>query len=484
MRQQPREPQLAHRAIEPIGLGRVCAHAVMLLWVALLNGYPLVVADTIGYLVLAVDHRFDAPVSRPLGYSWFIYLSSLNISPWLTVVCQGALAAAVIAWFVKLSGFAGKRGVHSAGIVAVATLSSGPYFIGQVMPDFLSGLVPLVAYMLVSYYGRLGWSHRAWLAAFLLVATVCHLTSLVTVPITAVSCFLFLWRRGRDPLVKQRRRYHLTGMTLALGAVSLGALLIATSNLRAFGRFTTSPGKHVAALGRLLEDGLVLDHLKRACPEAGYRLCAEIDNLPATAEEFWWVSPVLARTGGWLDSREEFEQIMARVAAESPGVIAANAMSRWARLFVSVGNEPTLSLKDLAYAQNEINRLYPGDSSEFRASLQERGALASPLGRLHSLVITLAFWVFLVLAVSIAFTSRGTEQRSLIGTVVAFLLVNAFVCGALIGVNGRYQSRAAWVVVLIGSLQAAQRWLPPRRFLGADLGSAPTGDVRTFSERG
>ncbi|MBN9562714.1 MAG: hypothetical protein J0H14_18610 [Alphaproteobacteria bacterium] len=53
------------RRIVPILLG-----ALLLLWPALLNGYPLVFADTGTYLSQAIDHSLGW--DRPVFYSFFL----------------------------------------------------------------------------------------------------------------------------------------------------------------------------------------------------------------------------------------------------------------------------------------------------------------------------------------------------------------------------------------------------------------------------
>ena len=435
--------------------------AASLLWVALLNGYPVVFSDTGEYLESAIE-RFAAPIHRPFGYGWFIFLSSLNISPWLTTICQAVIAATLLAFFVKLVNIENQRLVYSVVLATTALLSSAPYFTGQLMPDFFSGLLPLVLYMLIAYYEQVSWPQRFGLLAFLGVAVASHTSNVVIVPVTAMACVFLLLFFGRKVTTKENQRAWIKGAALSLGTAMLAALAICVSNLRTHGEFVISPVAHAFLLARLVADGPAADYLRRVCPQADYQLCAEVRTLPRNSDTFLYATDALDGMGGWLDSKEESQRIVAATLADSPGRILRNAISATTRQFVRVGLDldvldPTEDTSRTI--RKRIDRLYPGDSVEFRASLQQQGKLYSRLTQLHSLIISAAFWISLIAIVGFSLLLFDPWLRALTGTLVIFLLTNAFICGALSAVHERYQCRVTWPLVVVASVLAVRWWL-------------------------
>jgi hypothetical protein len=68
----------------------------LLLWPAVLNGYPIVFADTGTYLAQAI-HRF-AGWDRPVFYSVFMLPLHATVTLWPVVVVQAVLAAWILGW--------------------------------------------------------------------------------------------------------------------------------------------------------------------------------------------------------------------------------------------------------------------------------------------------------------------------------------------------------------------------------------------------
>src|SRR5258706_9192109 len=104
-------------------LDGVCLLA--LLWLALVNGYPVIFYDSGLYLWTAVD-RLTAPEARPLVYGWFIYLTSLNLSPWLVVIAQAAIALWVMRKVVQVVEPESSRRLAAACSLGAAVLTYAP----------------------------------------------------------------------------------------------------------------------------------------------------------------------------------------------------------------------------------------------------------------------------------------------------------------------------------------------------------------------
>ena len=79
-----------HRAA-PVALA-----ALLMLWPALLNGYPLVFADTGTYLSQAIDRSLGW--DRPVFYSFFLLPLHMQLTTWPVIVAQALLTA----WLLHL----------------------------------------------------------------------------------------------------------------------------------------------------------------------------------------------------------------------------------------------------------------------------------------------------------------------------------------------------------------------------------------------
>lgn len=68
---------------------------ILLLWVAIYNGYPTVLPDSGNYLSVGAFHIALAPFRAP-GYAVFTHWSSFGISAWFIVVTQAIIVVYVL----------------------------------------------------------------------------------------------------------------------------------------------------------------------------------------------------------------------------------------------------------------------------------------------------------------------------------------------------------------------------------------------------
>ena len=124
----------------------VPAAAVLLLWPALWNGYPIVFADTGTYLSQAI-HLY-AGWDRPIFYSLFMLPLHATVTVWPVVVAQALLTAGVL-WLVcrvlapGLSGFA-----FVGGVAALSGCTWLPWLVCELMPDLFTPLLVLLVGLL------------------------------------------------------------------------------------------------------------------------------------------------------------------------------------------------------------------------------------------------------------------------------------------------------------------------------------------------
>jgi hypothetical protein len=338
------------------------------------NGYPVIFYDSGLYLYTAVD-RLTAPAARPLIYGWFIFLTSFNLSPWLVVLAQAAIALWVMRKVIQVVDPACSRVVAAACILARGRVDLRPYFVGQIMADFFSGILPLAIFPARRGRQRIEPSralcrlpadrvrHRQPHVAYRHRGGVHRgLGGDPRVPEARGE------RQRRRATRERRRRPRRAALGLAGGVV-------AATNYLTFGRWELTPAAHVFLMGRLLADGPAARHLQRACPEAGYQLCDHLDELPHTHTQYIWTGPLLDETGGWLGSREESWTIIRRSVVEEPRTVLSNALRAAARQLVTNGIWQDLPPMSWTHpATRRLSELYPEKSSSSRARCSSRGA--------------------------------------------------------------------------------------------------------------
>lgn len=437
----------------------VLALLALLMWVALLNGYPLLFFDSGQYLNTAVS-RLYAPMDRPVIYGWFLFLTTLNLTPWLAVAAQAALVLAVVdltrrAFFRDLPPHA-----TAIAVAVLAGLSTVPFFVAQIMPDVFTGLVPLTVSLLVFRFEQLSLWARVGLGVLLFFAIGSHNSHQPGVVACLIVALAWQWLMPRQYATGQKTRPGLAGALVVVASVCAAVLALMASNLATFGRLTISPGSHVFLMGRLLADGPAVTYLRRHCPQSGLKLCDYVDEIPTDANEFIWHAPILKNVGNWGGSRPEFQIIISGTLREEWIDVTRNALVAGVRQFLHPGIADALEPIGGEFALHEaMGRLYPQDTHEFAASLQQQGRLESPPFTGLALMQKAAYWVTFGVLVHSGFTA-WRRHRVLVGALLValvFLVTNAFICGALSGVHERYQGRASWIVPLLATFWLLHR---------------------------
>ncbi len=149
--------------------------AVLLLWPAVWNGYPLLFADSGTYVAQVPTGAIGW--DRPPFYSLLLLLLHWRLSLWPVVLGQAVAAALLLRLALRASGQGGElRLVAVAAGLAVA--SSLPWFAAQVMPDVFTGLLVVALALLAGVPEALAPRARRVLAAAATVMMTLHLSHL------------------------------------------------------------------------------------------------------------------------------------------------------------------------------------------------------------------------------------------------------------------------------------------------------------------
>src|SRR4051812_27471361 len=134
--------------------------AILLLWPAFWNGYPIVFADTGTYLSQAI-HRY-AGWDRPIFYSLFMFPLHATLTVWPVVVVQALITAYALHVVSRVLLPALSAPAFVAGVAILASVTWLPWLVSELMPDLFTPLLVLLLTVLAWVPGHVG--HREqWL---------------------------------------------------------------------------------------------------------------------------------------------------------------------------------------------------------------------------------------------------------------------------------------------------------------------------------
>jgi hypothetical protein len=434
-------------------LGVVLAGALMLLWPAFLNLYPLVFSDTGAFLAQTVEPLMIW--DKPWIYGPLVLLGHWHVTLWGTALGQ-ALIVSHLLWLVQRAVREASPAAHLALCAAAALLTTGPWVVSLIMPDVLVVAVVLGAFLLGFARERLGRGELAYLNLLVALSIAAHLSHL---PLAAALVVLAL-------LVA--RSWRATLRVAAPMAAALALLLV--TNLAGHGRLAVSPYGASFLLARLVADGPAARTIEEECPQRGWYLCAWAGRLPDNSDWFLWdpESPVnrdaegRSRFLGGMLLAPEAGEIIRETLRRRPLEVAADAVRNAASQLFKVRIGDVLGAVNVgASVRPRLVQGFPeSEVARFDAALQQRDELlpvAERIGWIHPLVLALSVPLAL-LALRQAAREGDLVRLGLVLCVLLGMAGNAAVTGALSMPHHRYQARIAWLLPLLVPLV-----LPPRR---------------------
>ena len=421
----------------------IAAGGILLIWPALVNGYPLLFSDTGSFM-----KQLLRPImiwDKPWIYGPFLAVASLKLTMWLPALAQCLLLSWVL-WRVQGVFRRPAATWHLTLCLVLALGSAAPWFASLLMPDILAPLTVLTVFLLAfDSSARWRWPLTA-LASFAIAAHLAHL-------LIAAACLAVI-------LVLRPRALPRAATPLAVAV----ALLLAT-NLAGHGRVGLSPYGAVFGLARLVADGPATTYLDENCPAVGYRICAWTGRLPSDAEDFLWnpAGPVWTFPGGPIALSSEASSIVMATILAQPWPVARAALGNWLIQLVTLRMDKVIGSTWLDETVGvQLHTYYPdAEIARFEASQQRIGglrAIAAPWQSIHmALLAPGILGCFVILARS---WRQDPVLFGLTSLIAVGLLSNAFATGVLSGPQDRYQARIA-SLVLLPPVLAAMRY--PRR---------------------
>lgn len=420
---------------------------------AIWNGFPLVFADTGGYLARPYERSLEIGRSAFYG-AWLVATQGFRF--WPVAVAQAGLTVWVTLLTLRVLGVL--RPATAVGVLALLAIASAlPWYVGQLMPDIFVPLAILALTLLAFGAERLRAFESASLVALVAVAIATHMAILALA--LALLAFLALLRGIASSL-----RLLPPRLASPAAAVGFGIMLALVTNWLIAGQFAFTPGGANFVFGRLVQDGIVARYLADRCPTPEIRLCAYRDEIPDSADGWLW---------GWgspfykLGGAEGFEPDARRIVLDSvrlyPGQHLVTALRATAEQLVRLRTGEGLHSRDNEHAEKALARYAPELLPAFAASVQQHdGFHFNWLNRLH---VPLALAAMLALPFVAVAASGGCVERatgSFALSIFAALVLNAAIAGVFSNPNDRYQSRVAWLAPFAMAIAALQ-WRDRRR---------------------
>ena len=430
--------------------------ALLLIWPAFWNGYPLVFADTGTYLGQALLHYLGW--DRPPFYSLFLLVTHWQVSLWPPILAQGLLMAHLLGLVLRALG----RSEHIAlplTAALLAVLTPLPWFVAQLMPDFFTGVMVLSLWLLGFRLAVLSIGERIYVLVLAMFSVAVHHSHLpLALGVAAVGGLLLAGRRGWRQAWRPALRMAVPALVAAVALVGVNAI--------GRGKPSLSPFGMVFLATRVIYDGPGMAVAREQCPAVGWRLCDVLDRLPGWHNGFLWNddSPLQDGLGGaeaWAPEARDI--VLATLRARPRAVLQAALANTLEQLGLFSVGDGLEAWPPPHGPQPLVARFFPNELRELTGSRQQMGLLvgnARQFVPLHLATVLLGTGALLGL-LALRWQRLPAPTTALAVLVLVATLANAGIAGALSGPAGRYQARIIWLLPFVsGVLVAGLRLVP------------------------
>jgi hypothetical protein len=249
-------------------------------------------------------------------------------------------------------------------------------------------------------------------------------------------------------------------LAVPAAAIAAGLLLAPLSNLALAGQFAFTPGGFNFVFSRLVQDGIVDRYLADHCPDAAIRLCAYRNAIPQTANDWLWAldSPIY-KLGGLKAFEPEARMIVIESLALYPLMHLETAIVSTVKQFVAFATGDGLT-PWAWYTRLTFEQFAPSALHGYITGRQATSSFDFTwVNFIHVPVQALA-----IAALPFIMIRRPSSRISRVAALLlAALLANAAICGALSNPHDRYQSRLAWLATLVVAIAVLERQTESRR---------------------
>jgi len=436
--------------------------ALFLLGFAFYNGYPIVYSDTSTYI--ASGFSLQPPQDRPIIYGLFIRIFSLNgFSLWIVAFIQSLIISYLLLLTVRdFTNLKNPSRYFLFVIASLSILSVISFVSGQIITDIFTS-IGILCILNLTLNAKLKRLDRILLYIIFAIANAMHMSHLIInflllLSILIIKRFFF----KNSIILKYRNIWILFALTM-LGIFSMGSSL--------------SKSKHVFFMGRMAENGILIQFLNDNCQDKKYKLCDCIDSIPANSTEFLWdkKSPLYTRYASWSESREEFNRIIWSTFWHPKYLIRhiCESGKSTCRQLISFsagdGTGPFVGKTDLF---ERIKKYFSSEAIEYSHTRQSRGLLkeeelVNVNNRYCWIIIISTLMLILIFNIESLRNQISTDKKFLICLLLGSIILNSFVNASLVIVTDRFGAKLIWLIpfiilVIFSELDLKVLWKGPK----------------------
>lgn len=440
--------------------------------------------------------------ARSPFYSVWLYALMRGLGVWAVPITQAAAVGWLI-WRMATHTLTAHRLAWAAAAAVLATLGGGAWFtVGFLMPDvYAAGALAAVA-LLFAHGDRMSLVERLGIAGLLAVSAAFHATHLVT---AAALCFAgavvaYVVGSGKGSLPWPAARLVASALVLVVAmqlAYNAAARVVLGASLK----------RPPFAMARIIVDGPGRLYLAEHCGRSdAFAICAYRDRPFKTTDDFLWRGEA---AGGVLQTLPLSER-MRLIDEEMSFVVTVAAHYPFSVLSAAFANAiEQLTLVWPIEAWFDPGVLFGGDWQKAKlleaapfinACVARQGGcvptVPEPLVR-SIIVLTVAVAFTILAAHFVAMRRRGPAdggedgqadgpyRRAVVFAllIVAGLIVNAAVCGAISNPVHRYHTRVVWLAVVAAVMLEAVRPIVLSRIFRRKWDRASPGDGASSASR-
>lgn len=428
---------------------------LLLSLIAFYNRYPLVDSDSGTYIHSGFE-KF-VPNDRPVPYGLFVRVFSFNISPWLVILFQNLITVFVVYEtfnsFFKTEKY---RPLYYYITICFLTFFTGiGWYSNQIMADFFTPLAILSIFLLLKS-DEIHAVKKSIIILILLYSLVVHFSHLLIIGLLVGTCMIIeLYKYRNDKLILKSRMKKYPQLILILTAAFL---LLPTINYILEKKFISAKSSHSFLMAHLADAGILEKFLKEKCGSEEYKdckLCYYQDSIPRDLGAFLWDEHgVFMKTGGWLESKKEYNKII-RGTLTDPKFLMLNLYESLRYGFkqllkneIGVGLAPR---NEGSAPYGQIHWRFHGDLDNYLNSRQNKSDGAEldlkTLNIIHRSLLIISLLTLVYLFAGPWRKKVGKNLSFFVLFVLSAIVINSLVTAGLNSPNDRFQARVVWLLV-------------------------------------
>ncbi len=425
--------------------------SILLCFLGFYNNFPLIHWDSAVYIYPAF--KFYVPNDRPAIYGFFVRLTSLNYSLWLTILSQGMIVSLSIYYYFKYVFVTRYKNIlFLCTIVLLSIFTTVSFYVSYLLPDIFISVAVLNLGLLV-FAKKMKFRDILVISAIFMFSLTVHNSHFMIAGliITGISVMM-IFRKFRNPLsLKPSRLLHLwIALILAfLFSSSLHYLFPRTGEWVFERNFTTGLGGHVFLVSKFNQAGILQDYLDEKCCVKHYKICEYKDSIPATLDFMWKDYSPLYKTGGWHANKDEYREIIFDILTTPKHLatyIFKSCESSAVQFFsFDVSNVPEIS--KVHFPDSVFTTFYPAYRNEYRVAKQNKAELKEITGQYNNMQ-RVTFFASIFFIILIFFMRFPLRLKWFSFFILISLMVNSIVCSSLSAVDPRYQGRLIWIILI------------------------------------